>query len=297
MNLKAEVAVEINCLLGEGPLWDREHGCLRFVDILDKKIYTYRVDGHTHFVDTKGMPGAMVPVSGDHRYLVAQDHGIFLVDPDSGEASELLHPDQRNSGNRYNDGKCDPQGRFWIGSMDHEEEASSGTLFMIKSNLDFEEKIAHTKISNGLAWDMKRNLFYHVDTPTMKIMVYDFDASSGAIRNGRMALEIAEEDGAPDGMTIDTDGNLWIAHFGGGQITCRNPENGAVLERVQLPVNQVTCCVFGGANLTDLYITTASKELSELELKEQPLAGCTFVVKNTGYQGIDTHKFLLKETS
>lgn len=293
MELKAEVAIEVNCKLGEGPVWDEANGCLRFVDILGKKIFSFFPDSNELKQDTtEQLPSAMVPIDAN-RYLIALKNGLYVYDVQRSAFSYLIHPDQPVPGNRYNDGKCDPQGRFWIGSMDHGEEEASGTLYMINHDLSYEERINNTEISNGIAWDVAQNLFYHIDTPKMEVVCYDYDPRSGVIDNARVVIKIGEDEGSPDGMTIDTDGMLWIAHFGGGKVSRRNPKTGEVLLEIPLPVQQVTCCTFGGEKYEDLYITTASKSLSEEELRQQPLAGNTFVVKNSGYKGFAPYPFQL----
>jgi len=152
-------------------------------------------------------------------------------------------------------------------------------------SFEISKKIENTTISNGMAWSLDHAVFYFIDTPTMTIVAYDYDKHSGYISNKRIAFTFEENDGYPDGMTIDNEGMLWVAHWNGWQISRWNPVTGKKLFKLPMPVANVTSCTFGGNNLHDLYITTARKGLSPDELNDQPLAGKLFVWRNSGYQG------------
>jgi len=153
-----------------------------------------------------------------------------------------------------------------------------------------EDKIT---ISNGLAWSLTDRAFYYIDTPTMKVVRYDYDNGTGAIGNKETIINIPREAGFPDGMTIDSEGMLWIAHWGGWQVTRWNPATGLQLTSIKLPVSNVTSCTFGGDTLEDLYITSARKGLNETELRKQPLAGSLFVIKNFGHTGVPATEYKL----
>lgn len=137
-----------------------------------------------------------------------------------------------------------------------------------------------------MAWSGDRQTFYHIDTPAAEVISYQYDCQTGNIRGGETVIRIPLQDGLPDGMTIDSEGMLWIAHWNGWQITRWNPGNGKKLLHVSLPVANVTSCTFGGDDLQDIYITTASVNLTEEEMRKQPLAGSLFVIKNSGYIGM-----------
>ena len=230
------------------------------------------------------MVGA-VAVCADGNLLAALKTGLAKIDRYTHEISTFMHPEPHLPGNRFNDGKCDPAGRFWIGTMAINETANAGSLYMLDANHHISKKIEGTTISNGMAWSADNKIFYYIDTPTRAIVAYDFDNNDGSISNKRTAFNIAEDDGYPDGMTIDAEGMLWVAHWGGWQVSRWNPITGEKLFTLPMPVANVSSCTFGGEDLQDLYITSARKDLSPDELEKQPLAGCLFVWKNTDYKG------------
>jgi len=150
--------------------------------------------------------------------------------------------------------------------------------------------IANVSISNGLAWSVDHRTLYYIDSPTRQIVAFDFDDGRGAISNRRVVIQLGEEEGFPDGMTIDKEGMLWVGHWGGWQVARWNPQTGKKLLQIKLPVAKVTSCTFGGDLLQDLYITTAKVDLTANELREQPLAGSLFVVPNCG-EGLPPFEF------
>jgi sugar lactone lactonase YvrE len=151
--------------------------------------------------------------------------------------------------------------------------------------------IENTTIANGMAWSPDHETLYFIDTPTFEVAAYQYDSATGQISDRRVVITIPKTDGYPDGMTIDCDGMLWIAHWDGWQVTRWNPQTGEKLHHIKLPVSRITSCTFGGENLDDLFITSARKGLSEAELDMQPLAGSLFVIRNCGYQGLPSFQF------
>jgi sugar lactone lactonase YvrE len=146
-------------------------------------------------------------------------------------------------------------------------------------------------IPNGMAWSPDDRIFYHIDTPTSEVCSYDFDIKTGNISNKKAVIKIPSDEGFPDGMTIDTEGMLWIAHWNGWQISRWNPNSGEKLLSIPLPVSNVTSCSFGGDDRSDIYITSARVTLTDEQIKQQPLAGSLFVIKNSGFYGFNTFKF------
>jgi sugar lactone lactonase YvrE len=281
-----EVAFKSECFLGEGPVWDDKTKTLCWVDILAGQIHEFNPDTETcKTLDVGQMIGA-VAICNDGDFLVALKNGLGIINRKSEKLTLFAHPESHLIENRFNDGKCDPAGRFWIGSMAINEEPNAGSLYMLDLNRHITLKIDHTTISNGLAWSLDNKIFYFIDTPAMNVVAYDFELSTGNIANKRTVIIIDEKDGYPDGMTIDNEGMLWIAHWNGWQVTRWDPAKGKKLFALSLPVANVTSCTFGGSNFQDLYITTAKKGLTVDELKQQPLAGNLFVWKNTGYTGM-----------
>lgn len=204
---------------------------------------------------------------------------------------EIVDPEKHLKNNRFNDGKCDPAGRFWAGTMSVFDTPEAGSLYTLEPDFSVSAKIRRVGCSNGIAWSSDGNLMYYIDTLTRQVVSFDFDIISGGISNKRVIIEIPETDGYPDGMTIDSDGMLWIALWGGYRIARYNPLSGEMIHNFRLPVSQISSCTFGGENLQDLYITTAKTGLKPHEINKQPLAGRFFVIKNSGFQGLNVSKF------
>jgi sugar lactone lactonase YvrE len=288
--MKIETVVNHKCELGEGPVWDAPNQSIYWVDILQGEVHRYDFRDKNHRVyPIKEMIGSLVRCK-DGRLAIAAKSGFGFLDTVSGRIEMSFDPESHLPNNRFNDGKCDPHGRFWAGTMSLSETAGAGSLYVF-DNKTVEKKVANVTISNGLAWSLDHKTLYYIDTPTFEVVAYDYEAETGRISNKTVALKIPETDGSPDGMTIDTAGMLWIAHWGGWQVTRWNPRTGKKLLVIKLPVSKVTACTFGGENWRDLFITSAKTGLSETELKEQPLAGSLFVIRDCGFQGLPAFEF------
>jgi len=194
-----------------------------------------------------------------------------------------------SASNRLNDGKCDPAGHFLAGSMDMNETDPNGAFYSFDGK-QITRLLDGITISNGLAWSPDHKIFYYIDTPTREVNAFDYDVATGQIANPRVAIHIPESLGWPDGMTSDTDGNLWIAMWAGAQITKWNPNTGKLLEQIPLPAFQTSSCVFGGEDMNELYVTSARKGMSEENLKKYPLSGGLFKVE-TKVTGMPTFEF------
>jgi sugar lactone lactonase YvrE len=293
--MQLDVVLPHHCLLGEGPVWDAKRKVICWVDILQGEIHEYSPQSKSHkTIAVHKMIGAAV-ICTDGNFAVALRNGLGFVNRESGEVTMIADPENDIPGNRFNDGKCDPAGRFWAGTMSHTDEPEKGSLYVLDTDLSVTKKIANVSISNGLAWSLNEQTFYYIDTPTYTVVAYDYDKSTGEISNKRIVISIPMEDGSPDGMTMDNQGMLWVAHWDGWQITRWDPNTGEKLFHFQMPVARVTSCAFGGENLEDLYITSARIGLTEAQLTEQPLAGSLFVIKNIGYTGLESFEFRRKE--
>lgn len=291
-NLQPRPVLDHKCFLGESPLWDVQHQLVCWVDIIRGELHQYSPEKKSQRkVALNQMVGAIALTSNGH-FVAALQHGIGFIDRLTDNISMMHTPEETLPGNRFNDGKCGPDGRFWTGSMAFDETTGAGTVYCLQPDLSIDKKIEAVTISNGMAWNTRLGLFYYTDTPTQTIAVYDYDFSNGNISNKKIAITIPAEEGHPDGMTIDCEGMLWIAYWGGWKIARWNPHTAEKLLEVKLPVSKVTSCTFGGPMLQDLYITTAMKDLSEEELKQQPLAGSLFVVSNCGYTGLPADRFI-----
>jgi sugar lactone lactonase YvrE len=286
-----EVVINHLCLLGEGPVWDASCKTICWVDILRGEIHEYSpVTLLHHTLRVKQMIGAIAVCENGH-FIAALKNGFGFVDRKSGTVKMIANPEPHLPGNRFNDGKCDPGGRFWAGTMSHTDEPEKGSLYLLGKDLSVTKKLEKISISNGMAWSLDHRTFYYIDTPTLAVAAFDFDKASGDISNKRMMIQMTHHEGSPDGMTIDNQGMLWIAHWDGWQITRWNPDTGKKIQTVHLPVARVTSCTFGGDGLQDLYITSARTGLSEDQLEQQPLAGSLFVIKNIGFTGLPAAEF------
>ncbi|WP_332461401.1 SMP-30/gluconolactonase/LRE family protein [Paenibacillus tianjinensis] len=192
--------------------------------------------------------------------------------------------------NRLNDAKCDSSGRLWFGTMSMDFTKAAGSLYVMDLDGQVRRVLTGISISNGLAWDDQRGRMYYVDTATRGVDVMDYDVQSGTVDNRRRVFLIPEGAGDPDGMTIDREGMLWIAHWGGGCVSRWNPHTGKQLAKVEVPAKNVTSCTFGGDALDELYITTARDGMSEEELQRWPLTGGLFKFK-AGVQGVEANIF------
>lgn len=290
-NIPIEIVVNHNALLGEGPVWDASRKLICWIDILNGEIHEFSTGQKTHRVIPVHQMIGSFAVCTNGNFIAALQHGFAFIDRVSGEIKMISDTEKHLTNNRFNDGKCDPAGRFWAGTMSVTEEPGVGNVYMMKHGHAPFKKISNVTISNGMAWSVDHQTFYYIDTPTFEIVAYDYDKASGEISNKRLVIQIAKEDGYPDGMTIDNEGMLWIAHWDGWQVTRWNPFSGRKLYQVQLPAAKITSCTFGGENLDDLYITSARVGLTADELKNQPLAGCLFVIKNCGFKGLNAVEF------
>ena len=294
-DLKAEVAVKLDSELGEGPVWDAKRGLICWVDIINGKIYQYAPERKKLITITVGQMVGAVAICKNGDFLAAAEKGFALINRETHEVKMLGNPEAHLPNNRFNDGKCDPQGRFWAGTMSFSEEPGAGSVYVLANDLTITKKIESVTISNGMAWSIDHQTFFYIDSPTFEVVAYHYDQVRANISSKKGVIKIEEKEGCPDGMTIDREGMLWIAHWDGWQVARWNPETGEKIDQINLPVARVTSCTFGGENFDDLYITTAREGLTKDQLKAQPLAGSLFVVQRCGYQGMAAFEFGLDE--
>jgi sugar lactone lactonase YvrE len=268
--MQAELILDARARLGEGPAWDAKTRTLYWVDILEKRVYA----GERLLAQLDDFVGCLAPSANGHLLLGVR---CFFVDlePGSGERTVLAALESEPPGNRINDGKCDPAGRFLAGTMNLNEVDPSGSLYSFDGR-QVERLVAGVTISNGLAWSPDHKTLYYIDTPTREVRAFDYDLETGRPTNPRPAVRIPAWLGWPDGMTSDREGNLWIAMWGGAQVTSWDPRSGRLLKQVRVPALQVSSCAFGGPGLSELYITSARKGMSAADLEKYPLSGGLF---------------------
>ncbi|NOU94150.1 SMP-30/gluconolactonase/LRE family protein [Paenibacillus sp. LMG 31456] len=270
---------DVNSILGEGPTWDHHSKKLIWVDIIGKRIHTFEpASGEVRTITIEQKIGSAVPrVEGG--LVIALENGFHTLDLETEQLTKRIDPEKDMPGNRFNDGKCDEAGRFWAGTMDMKEKSPSGSLYCLETDGTVRRMVEGVTVSNGLGWSPDNQTLYYIDSPTKKVMAYDYSLERGEITNPRVAVTIPEGEGFPDGMTVDSQGMLWIAHWDGWQVSCWNPETAEKIASIPVPAAQTSSCTFGGENLDELYITTARVGLSEEQLKDQPHAGGVFCIK------------------
>lgn len=280
-------SITSQCFLGEGPYWHVDRQSFFWVDIENGKLFEHNLS--TGKTDTKSFPHrlAVVLEGKENELILGLDCKLARYNLETNELNWLAEVDQEFPLHRFNDGKVDPNGRVWIGTLSTLFTEGAGSLYRIGKDLKPEKQLDQLTISNGMAWTEDNKTFYFIDTPTRQIKAFHFDLESGEIEFKRIAIQIPEELGFPDGMCIDRDGMLWVAHYGGSGVYRWDLLTGELLDKIDLPVPHVTSCCFGGENLDTLLITTAQENLSEAQLKEFPLSGDVFLVKTTskGFPG------------
>ena len=285
-----ELMTDTKAILGEGSIWDHRRQLLYWVDIEKNSLYAYNpATGENTAYDVHQKIGTIVPET-DHSVIVALRDGVYRYDLVSDTLQFIGKPSSLKPEERFNDGKCDPQGRLWVGSMRLTGKVGGSRLYRMDHDGTFTEMIDSVSISNGIIWSPDGKTMYYVDTPTSKIMAFDFNGETGSISNPRIAVSAPEEWGKPDGITIDSKGNLWVALWGGHAVGHFDPKNGQLIEKFEVPAKNVTSCAFGGKDLDILFITTASKGMSEAEMQEFPKAGRLFSIK-PGVSGMHANYF------
>ena len=277
-SVSVEVFADLHADVGEAPHWDEPTKTLLFVNLTGGSVFRYGQAGTELTSFSVGQEvGAVVPRRGGGLVLAVRD-GIAVAS-DTGEGFELAAPVERDiRGNRMNDAKCDPAGRLLAGTTAFDFTPHSAALYCVEPGWSFRRIIGGVTQSNGIAWSPDGSQLYFIDSATQGVDVFDYDAGTGSVGNRRRLVTIERTHGVPDGMTTDSKGNLWVACFGGAAVRCFSPAGGQ-LDEVLFPVTQVTSCTFGGADLADLYVTSAAYRLSTDQLQKEPHAGATFVCR------------------
>lgn len=286
--MKALSYLHAQATLGEGPLWDDVRNCLFFVDIEGKKLHKV-VDGEDTSYDMPSRIGTVGLTKGS-RLVVALENGLHLFDPDSGELTFFAQPETDRTGNRGNDGKPDPAGNMWIGTMPM-EQGKVGGLYRVAPDGSSVRVLDGLGCANGMGWSPDHKTMYFIDTPSRAVFAFDYDEATGDVKNQRIVVNFdgkPQEEGSPDGMTVDAQGKLWVAQWGGMQVACYDNITGQKLAQVDVPAPCVTCPTFGGENLDKLFITTAG-----FGRDKYPLGGNLFVA-DVGVRGMKAFRFDVK---
>lgn len=286
MEVVVEVVVAANAELGEGPVWDSRSGRLAWVDILGRRIHaTDPRTGDTESIDVPLDVGAIVPRAAGGFVAALQD-GFWVVG--DGPTRRIATVPEAGPGLRFNDGKCDANGRFWAGTMAYDEASGMGCLYRLDTDGTVVRVLEGVTVSNGLAWSHDGRTMYYNDSPTQRVDAFSYAPATGEIADRRTVIDFPAELGSPDGMTIDADGGLWIALWGGSAV--HRYLDGRLDRVITLPVSQPTSCAFGGPDLDELYVTSAWKGLSAEARRAQPFAGALFRMR-PGVRGVPPSVF------
>jgi sugar lactone lactonase YvrE len=283
MGLEARCVWSAGAILGEGPLWVENEAALYWVDIKAPAVHRYDPENGAKHSWPMPEPIGCLARRASGGFVAGLKSGFAFFNSGFDTIARFDGPETDSPGNRTNDGKTDSQGRLWAGTMDDAEIKPTGALYCLEAGKNWRRMDSGYVITNGPAFSPDGKTLYHTDT--LKRVIFAFDlAADGAISNKREFVKISEQNGYPDGMTIDAEGGLWVAHFGGFRVTRYDHKGNKVID-VKLPVANITSCAFGGADLDRLYITTATKGLDGAARAGQPLAGGLFSVE-TGVRGL-----------
>ncbi|XP_041982841.1 regucalcin-like [Aricia agestis] len=291
----------------EGPHWAEDENALYWVDIQAQK--TYRLDWASGNITSKTIeygPVSLVVRVKDYPklLLISARSELYFMPWDGPEGDSSLRllsvVDLGLPDNRFNDGKVDAKGRLWAGTMgketDGEVDLDQGSLYLVTQENHLHPKVVlkPVSVSNGIAWTADNKYMFYIDTPTRNIDVFNFDLETGSIRNRRTLFSFQANNitGLPDGMTIDTDGNLWIACFNGGQVIKIDSRAGKLLEQHKLPASKVTSVMWGGSDYSTLFVTTSKVGLNSIQLTQEPEAGSLYAIENTGCKGLPQNQFV-----
>lgn len=272
---------------GEGPLWWQ--GRLLYVDIEKHCVLEYDPSNDQEKIwdvsSTVGRVGTVVPRS-QGGFIVAGDTGLHFLDQTTGTTTAITDPETDKPDNRFNDGKCSPDGRFFAGTISLVKNTGDATLYRLDPDLSLHTAYDKVTNSNGIIWSADGTTCYYIDTPRQHVIAFDYSPDSGLLENERVAFSTSHISASPDGMTIDSNGNLWIAFCHGACVICYDPATGDQLHRVDLPCLETTACAFGGDNLDELYVTTG---IHKTQIEED--AGRLIRIKGLGVTGVPAHAF------
>ena len=281
-DLQVSCVADVRAVLGEGPVWVEREQALYWLDIKGKRILRLDSDGEVTEWATPFRVGSLAPRRGG-GFIGGTEFGFADIDPESACFDIFAKPEEHLPDNRFNDGKTDPHGRFWAGTMDDTEQQALGTLYRLDPDRSWACVDEGYRVTNGPAFDPGRGRMYHTDSA--RKLIYAFDMSpDGEVGERRVFAKFEEEHGSPDGMTVDSEGCLWVAFWDGWCLRRLSPD-GEVLRKVDMPVQRPTSCTFGGPQLDRLYVTSARVGLDQDALEKQPCAGGLFLL-DTGATGV-----------
>jgi L-arabinonolactonase len=283
-----EVVVEAGNLLGESPVYDERSEALWWVDIHGRSLHRWRA-GHGHGAWPLAEQVGCIGLCDGEGLVCGTRTGFAWLDPATGTRRPLAQPLERATDLRFNDGRVDPHGRFWSGTVHERRHVGGAALYRLEGDGRAQRMLDGVTVSNGIAFSPDRRTMYFADSHVREMYAIDFDAATGTLGEKRLFARFAPEWGLPDGATVDSEGCIWIAGIEGGRVLRFTPD-GRLEREIRLPVSQPTSCEFGGAGLATLFVTSARMKLDDRALREQPLAGSLFAL-NVDVRGLPEPRF------
>ena len=264
--------------IGESPVWNGSENALYWVDVEGKLIQRWQAGDQSIRRWTMAEPVGCVGLRQHGGLVGASRTGFFFLDLVTGKFTSIWDPEADLPDNRFNDGKMDRRGRFWAGTRNFRDHSkATGALYRLDPDLSVHRMEEGLRCPNGMAWSPDDTIMYMCDTWARRIYVYEFDADDGALNNRRLFVELSEDTGFPDGLTVDAEGFIWNAHYDGWRITRYAPD-GCVDRVIAMPVRYVTSLTFGGRDFRTLFVTSGYLRLGDEDRKNQPTAGHVFVI-------------------
>jgi sugar lactone lactonase YvrE len=288
-SLRPDIAFDAGATLGEGPVWDEERQRLLWLDILPGLVHRFDPATGSDDIFGVGKPVGSASLRRGGGLVLAVEDGFALLDPAWQRLDQVAVIEHPGPPARFNEGKCDPAGRFLAGTMRYDQTAGAGSVYRLDPGLTVTKLLDGVTISNGLAWTADGTTMYYIDSPTQGVDAFRYDIDTGRLANRRRVVDIPAAAGLPDGMTIDADGCLWVALYGGSAVHRYAPE-GHLDATVHFPATNTTCPVFGAREFDQLYVTSARDGLDERQLAAQPHAGAVFAV-DVGARGLPGLRF------
>jgi len=286
---KPEPVLAAKAICGECPVWEHSTGLLHWIDVHARQLHRFNpATGMDEVWLLPEKPGSFA-LRASGGYLVALESGIYQASLFGGALDKRFDPEPDQPGNRFNDGRCDIRGRFWVGSLPVALDRAAGSLY--RCDQQGVERVREGFIvPNGLAFSPAGDVIYYADSRARTVWHAEFDVEAGSLANERVFVRFAEAEGRPDGAAVDESGCYWIAHVTGGLVSRYTPDGRRDLV-IEMPVSRPTMCAFGGPDLRTLFITSGTEHLTDVELGRQPLAGAIFALR-TDVAGMPEPLFL-----
>ncbi len=288
--MEAKPVVQLPSYLGESPVWHSIQQLLYWVDIENGEVHALEPHTNRHRMwPVKKRVGAVAPTANGSLVLALQGE-IAELDTNTGAVRKLFGLEADIADNRCNDGKTDPAGRFWIGTMQVKCQPGRGSLYCIDRDFQVKKILSGLTISNGMGWSPEEDYMYFIDSADRNVRRFKFNKDQMSLQEEKVILKFEDERESPDGMCVDSEGMLWIAFWGGYRVGRYDPHSGKHLDDIRVPAPLASSCCFGGRDLKTLYITTAREDLTEKQLDEFPLSGSLFSCP-TAVAGLEGYLF------